>query len=108
MSAGLTCGRGLAPDGGDSVTDTLNDTPQSGASPLPHRACDVFNTELHPAVECRTTQQKDPRCYDRRALSLNVLFNILGVLNDTPSPTRIDSFVTTKTTTNRERPHVHH
>jgi hypothetical protein len=39
--AAAQCGRGgatirLAPDGGGSETDELNDTPQSGASPLPH------------------------------------------------------------------------
>ena len=30
------CGRGLAPDGGESATDAVTDTPPSGASPLPH------------------------------------------------------------------------
>jgi hypothetical protein len=33
------CGRGLAPDSGGSEKDELNDTPQSGASPLPHWVC---------------------------------------------------------------------
>ncbi len=32
----VQCGRGLAPDSGGSETDVPNDTPQSGASPLPH------------------------------------------------------------------------
>ncbi|AZE94453.1 hypothetical protein C4J96_2335 [Pseudomonas orientalis] len=30
------CGRGLAPDDGGSVRVFATDTPQSGASPLPH------------------------------------------------------------------------
>ncbi|AZE92884.1 hypothetical protein C4J95_0754 [Pseudomonas orientalis] len=36
----VKCGRGLAPDSGGSVTYVLTDTPQSGASPLPHFVCD--------------------------------------------------------------------
>ncbi|AZE89976.1 Threonine synthase [Pseudomonas orientalis] len=32
----IPCGRGLAPDGGVSVTDQLTDILLSGASPLPH------------------------------------------------------------------------
>ena len=33
--AAFQCGRGLAPDSDGSETDVPNDTPQSGASPLP-------------------------------------------------------------------------
>ncbi|AZF24829.1 hypothetical protein C4J90_0628 [Pseudomonas sp. R2-60-08W] len=32
----IQCGRGLAPDGGVSGTDSSTERPHSGASPLPH------------------------------------------------------------------------
>src|SRR5450830_1872631 len=51
------CGRGLAPDGGGSVTHELTDTPLSGASPLPHRFFSVYRISVHiPAIAALLNQ----------------------------------------------------